>query len=104
MSFKDVIANDINNIFFNADEFGENHVLGKDSILCIIDNDRLKERSKKEYDGISVGELLLFAKTSDINMNLRQDMPIVFDGRQMKIFDIREDMGVYEIILSQNLG
>jgi hypothetical protein len=102
LNFKAQLQKDIN-VFFNVSEFADSHTLDGKVINCVVDNERLIERSKKEYDGISVGELLIFVKENDINKNLKQGMPIVFDGKQMSIFNIRKDMGIYEIILSQNL-
>lgn len=103
LNFKEQLQKDIN-AFFNVNEFADSHNINGEIIDCIIDNERLIERSKKEYDGISVGEILLFAKVADINRELEQGMPIIFDRKQMYIFNIRKDMGIYEIILSQSLG
>ncbi|WP_242875929.1 hypothetical protein [Cellulosilyticum sp. I15G10I2] len=99
-----MLQEDLETVFFNTNEFAEPHSIDGVVINCTIDNDQLIKRSKKEYDGISVGEILIFVKSSDISKKLGQGMPIIFDGRQMYVFNIREDMGVYEIILSQNLG
>jgi hypothetical protein len=104
MNFKDTVLNDINNVFFNAGEFAESHNIGGKVVNCIIDNDRLMERSKKEFDGIYVGELLIFVKTADIEIELSQGMPLIIDKKQMYIFSLREDDGIYEIILSRNAG
>lgn len=101
MSFKDMISADLN-IFLNIDEFGEIHNIdGKDYTL-IIDNDQLKERSKKEYDGISVGEVLFFVTKEAFGKKPSPGSPMTFNSKQMYVFDSREDMGMYEIILSQN--
>jgi hypothetical protein len=103
LNLKEQLAKDVA-VFFNPMEFGEEHTLDGRVITCVIDNDRLKERSKKEYEGISVGEILLFVKIEDVNKKLEQGMPIVFDKRQMYVFDIRKNLQMYEIILSQNVG
>lgn len=104
MNFKDTMLEDINSVFFNDAEFAENHIIDGEVVNCIIDNDRLIERSKKEFDGIYVGELLLFVKTSEIKKELTQGMPLIVDKKQMYIFSVREDDGLYEIILSRNAG
>ncbi|WP_422447808.1 hypothetical protein [Thermoanaerobacterium sp. DL9XJH110] len=103
MSFKDIIQSDLN-VFFNLDEFAETHTIDGRPLNVIVDNDRLQQRSKKEYDGISVGEILFYVKASDFGERPEQGTPMVFDGRQMYVFDCREDDGVYEIILQQNRG
>lgn len=103
-TFKDQLISDLD-IFINLDEFGELHSINGRDIAIIIDNDRLDKRSNKEYDGISVGELLFFVKMSDYGSCPEKGTPVIFDGRQMYVFDTpREDMGMYEIILKQNRG
>lgn len=101
--FKDLIYSDIAT-FLNLDEFAETCIIDGKNIDVIVDNDRLIERSKKEYEGISVGEILYYAKVADFNKKPKQGMPQNFNGRLMQVFDIREDEGLYEIILNQNIG
>jgi len=103
MTFKDCVQLD-HAAFFNQNEFAEIHGIDSRDLAIILDNDRLKERSQKEYDGISVGELLFFVKKADYGSRPEEGTPVIFDGRQMYVFDAREDMGMYEIILKQNRG
>lgn len=98
---KDVVSKDLS-VFFNLDDFAEERVIDNKTIQVIIDNDRLKERTKKEYDDISVGEILYFCLTSDLEKPPKQGGFQLFGARQMEIFDCREDNGVSEIILIQN--
>lgn len=100
---RDYFFSDLNSIF-NTDEFAEYHNIDGRDLLITIDRDRLIQRSKKEYDGISVGELLYFVKASDYGSKPEQGRPQRFDNRLMYIFDVREDVGLYEIILQQNRG
>ncbi|TZE81997.1 hypothetical protein [Calorimonas adulescens] len=103
MSFKDTVQSDLN-VFFNLDEFAETRTIDGRALNVIVDNDRLQQRSQKEYDGISVGEILFYVKASEFGERPEQGTPMIFDGRQMYVFDCREDDGVYEIILQQNRG
>jgi hypothetical protein len=102
-TFKDQLISDLD-IFINQDEFSGFHNVGGRQLLVTVDNDRLKERSKKEYDGVSVGEILFFVKALDYGELPEVETPLIFNGRQMYVFDAREDLGMYEIILSQNRG
>lgn len=104
MNFKDFANQDLQT-FINADEFAAIHTIDGRPLNVIVDNDRLMERSKKEFDGISVGELLYFVSVSDYgDVKPKPRDSQKFDKRQMYIFDVREDEGMYEIILSQNRG
>lgn len=103
MSLKDQIQSDLD-LFFNADDFAKPHTIDGRILNVVIDNDQLTKRSKKEYDGLTVGEILYFVKAADFGERPEQGTPQIFDGRQMYVFDCREDNGVYEIILQQNRG
>ena len=99
--FKDIIESDLS-IFMNSDEFADIHKVDGRDVALIIDNDRLMDRSKKEFDGISIGEILYYAKVSDFEKKPKINSPQTFDGRLMYIFDVRENDGMYEVILQQN--
>jgi len=101
--FKDYLQQDLN-IFFNPDEFGEVHKINGRDLTVIVDNERLMERTKKEFDGISIGELLYFVKASDYGERPTIGEAQKFDKRQMYVVDVRDSDGVYEIILSRNYG
>ena len=100
MGLKDQIRSDLD-IIFNLDEFAEPHKIDSRILNIIVDNDRLMQRSQKEYDGIGVGEILYYVKASNFGERPAQGAPQIFDGRQMFVFDSREVDGIYEIILQQ---
>lgn len=96
--FKHIINNDINNVFFNFDEFSEEHIIDRRLVNAVVDNDTLKERNRKEYDGILQADLLYYVNCSDIHEINVGDKQI-FDGKIYTVFDVKLDCGVYEIIL-----
>lgn len=102
-AFKDQLTSDLD-VFLNQDEFADVHTIDGRELTVLVDNDQLKERSKKEYDGISIGEILYFVKATDLGSLPEEGTPQIFDGRQMYVFNARENLGMYEIILSQNRG
>ncbi|HAB59394.1 MAG TPA: hypothetical protein DCE48_01545 [Lachnospiraceae bacterium] len=55
MSFKDTVKEDIQNIFFNTDEFASEHILDGTEVVIVVDNDKLSSISatkSNDYDGI----------------------------------------------------
>lgn len=98
MALKDQIQSDTD-IFFNPDEFGELHDIDGRQLLIVVDNDRLSKRTQREYDEIYVGDLLYFVKATDYGSRPKPNSVQLFDKRPYEIFDIRENMGMYEIIL-----
>lgn len=98
---KDFFINDLDN-FINTDEFGESHIINRRILNVIVDNDRLKERSKKEYEGIYVGDILYFVNSQGYGSPPKINEFQLFDQKPCKVFDVRHDMGIYEIILKFN--
>jgi len=44
MNFKDILENDIQNIFLNLEEFGETHNLNGTDVICVTDEDSFQEK------------------------------------------------------------
>lgn len=101
MSFKEQLKKDLG-IFFNADECGEDHIIDNKVVNVIVDNETLKSRNKKEYDGIVQADLLYFAKEEDLLKEPVPESMQIFDGVPYIIFDAKLDEGVYEVILQAN--
>ncbi len=94
--FLDIVKSDLA-IFF--DEISEKVYLDGVPVNIIIDHDRLKDRSKKEYDGIYIGDLLYFAKVDDFIMPPTIGDLQRLNKKRYEVFDVRKDVGLYEIIL-----
>jgi len=101
MNFKEQLKSDLNT-FFNFNEFGDDHSIDGKVVNVIVDNETLKSRNKKEYDGIVQADLLYFVKEEDLLKEPRPDSVQVFDGVPYIIFDAKLDEGVYEVILQSN--
>ncbi|KMT23004.1 hypothetical protein [Clostridium cylindrosporum] len=104
-SAKDFFQDDLD-VMLNLEEFAEERNIDGTILNVVIDNDRLQERAKKEYEGIYVGDILYYAKVSDYKENNmkkpKPDSIQSFNRKQYIVFDIREDNGLYEIILKYN--
>ena len=103
MSLKDDILNDINNLFFLLEDFGEEHIIDNKKIVCMIDNDALKIRSGSNELSVSESTLLLFAKESDLPRKVVGD-DLMVDGRIYVVDDWKVSLGVAEVALHQNVS
>lgn len=102
-SFKEVIQEDLNNTFFDIDEFAEIHNIDGKDISIIIDHELLKERQAKYAEGTYLGDVLFHVKKSDFGEAPGINQPIKFDGDStMRVTDFQEDMGIYIITLGSN--
>lgn len=104
MNFKEQINQDLEDTFFNIDEFGEEHMIDRKLKTIIIDNETLKERNKKEYDGILTADLLYYIKESDLDKEPIPESAQFFDGNIYTIVDVKSDSGIYEIILRAGIS
>lgn len=98
MSLKDIIEQDLN-IFFNTDEFATIHNIGGREFPIVMDNDRLSQLTKKDYDGLYIGDLLFYVSALELGTKPKPGNVILFDEKPYIIFDAKEDDGIYEIIL-----
>ena len=103
MSLKDEILNDINNVFFILDDFGEEHIIDGKPVICMFDDDALKIRSGSNELSVSESSLLLFAKVSDLPHKVVGD-DLMIDGRIYVVDDWKVNLGVAEVALHQNIS
>ena len=63
--FKELIFNDISNVFLNPLEFGEKHLVDGKEMTVVIDDTEVMERSKRQkdegrIDGVYKRQLLIY--------------------------------------------
>ena len=102
MSFKDQIAKDLDNVFFNSEEFAEFHRIEGKRVAVVIDDDRRKELKQGQILGLVEADMLILGKVSDFPEDLDPGRPLNVDGRELLITDSGKDAGLAEVALSQN--
>lgn len=97
--------NDDLDVFFDADEFAEEHEIDGVMMPIIIDNDLLREQQSKMTDpsGYFVADLLFHVKASYFPRRPEPRSIINFDGKPRRIADVQGDGGVYTITLAVSL-
>lgn len=103
MNFKEQIQKDLD-IFINLDEFGEKKTLtlnrSKKVFEVVVDDDSLKKRTQKQYDGIIEGDILYFIKQSDLGNIIIKSGDLQFiNGVPYTVIDVKLDLGLYEVLL-----
>ena len=82
MNFKDTVLNDIDNVFFNMDEFAENANIDGNSVAIVMDTDMLNElKLKNNGEGLANSELLFHVKKEDLNFEPFVGQDITFNGK-----------------------
>jgi len=97
MGFKEIIANDVDAVFFNESEFAEEAIIDGKPVPIIMDNDALNGKSDVYAAGLAEGEQLLFIKEKDLFRLPQLGEQITINDKQWYVRHAISNMGVYEI-------
>ncbi|KJF27911.1 hypothetical protein [Clostridium aceticum] len=106
-NFKDFLSSDLDNVFFNEDEFAETHTVDGKEMKVIVDNDALTERklssrTSKPSDGVYVGDILFHVMAKVYEGRPAIGKILKFDGKLYRISDFQEEEGMYTITIVRN--
>ena len=99
ISFKECLHNDLDNTFFNDDEFAEKIRIDGEDILIIKDDEKLSEFNSKLSEELAEGELLFYAKISDFEEELFVGKEVVYKNSYYIISSVSENEGLYTVVL-----
>ena len=102
MSFKSQVADDIERVFFNLDDFAETHTVEGTSISCVVSTDVQDRIKNGRILGNIEADTVLYAKTEDVPRYRSPESIINVDGKEMIVVKWTESMGVTVIALRQN--
>lgn len=112
-TFKDFVAQDMQTVFFNLDEFAEKRYIDGKEMACITQHPGVTERAahweggaKQSFDqGMYKADLLLYVKKEDYGPMPKNDKLITLDKkRDYKIKSCSLKAGVYRMELERVRG
>lgn len=104
-AFKDMVKEDISSVFLNDLEFADEHVVNGKTMRLIVDNNEQIEREKRlneHMDGIYTKQMLVFLSAADFGKLPKHGTLFTIDGKDYKVTDAIDEMGVYSITLEAN--
>ena len=99
-SLKDKIAADLDNVFFDPDEFGEKHEVEGTVIDCMFDDSTQRERSGGAEFAVGESYRLLYARTTDLPPRQGYGSSLLVDGVDYMVINWDEDAGMSSVTLS----
>ena len=105
MSFKDILASDVHEVFLNTEEFSDIHTVnGKPMAVQIDDNEQIEreKRFNQNMDGIFVNQRLIYVAASDYGALPKQGTIVTLDKRTYIVADAISEDGIYSITLEAN--
>lgn len=105
MSFKDIIAADVHDVFLNTDEFSETHSINGTDMPCQEDSSEQIEREKRmnqHVDGLYKNQKLIYVSSADFGPLPKQGALLTYDSKKYRVVDAISEDGVYSITLEAN--
>lgn len=105
LSFKEILAQDVNNVFLNPSEFGETHTVNGEPMTIVLDDIENIEREKKmksHMDGIFTRQVLFYVASLDFGPLPNQGGLIDLDGEKYTVTDATDESGIYAITMEAN--
>jgi hypothetical protein len=105
MTFKEILEEDVKDVFFNIDEFSEVHTINGKEMPVQFDSIEQIEKEKRfnqHMDGIFVQQKLMYVSADDYGQMPKQGSVIIVDKRRYIVADAIDEGGVYSITLEVN--
>ena len=105
MGFKNIVREDVHNVFLNIEEFSEIHTINGKSMPVQVDSNEQIEREKrsaKNIEGIFTNQRLIYVAASDFGTMPKQGSLLTMDNRLFRVADAVDEDGIYSITLEAN--
>lgn len=105
MNFKEILQSDVHEVFMNADEFCDMHVVNGKEMAVQIDSNEQIEREKRmnqHMDGIYKNQKLIYVAASDFGNLPAQGSKIIIDGKMYTVVDAVSEDGIHSITIEAN--
>lgn len=105
MTFKEQLTADLDEVFFNADEFAEVHKINGANVNIVVDNDALAElfiSRQIHTEQIFTDSIMFYVKKRDLGFEPVPGQYIDYDDRGYLITDVKTDDEAYTVILGAN--
>lgn len=109
MEFKEMVAEDINNVFENLDEFAETFKWNGGSgatytITAVMDDDKLMKEYSSEFDLLPTGSHLLHVAASQFKTRPKVSDAVKLNNNLYTVNEIIDNMGMLDIFLARGKG
>ncbi|MCM1307575.1 MAG: hypothetical protein NC223_03150 [Butyrivibrio sp.] len=105
MEFREQLLEDLDSVFFNAEEFAESHMINGSEVNIVVDNDKLAELylSKGTHtEQLFTDSILFYVRKRDLGFEPVPGQCINYDDRVFLISDVKTDDESYTIVMGAN--
>ncbi|MEZ3446126.1 MAG: sugar ABC transporter ATP-binding protein [Lachnospiraceae bacterium] len=102
-TFHDMVTRDME-VFFNPDEFGEEHIIDGKPVICVVDDQTYHDRKGGTEFAVAQSTVFLFARSRELPPRREPGEELRLDGVPYTIETWDEDMGVSSVSLFININ
>lgn len=104
MSFKELLQQDVKNVFLNPAEFGETHMVNDKEMVVVLDDHELLERQiQGQYaDGIYMKRRLVYVAAADLGPLPVQGTLFTIDGGDHIVVEAVAEGDIYAVTIEAN--
>lgn len=104
MGFKDQLKKDVDTVFFNDEEFSDQHVINGKTMDAMIDDNKLLESPSSgnpQILGVFGAQTTLYVKADQYGSVPKRGALITIDGQRFTVTGATSEMGVYQIVIER---
>lgn len=104
-TFKDLLKQDVTQVFLNPDEFGEPHMVNGKQMTIVSDDMESIEREKKmksSMDGLHARQIFFYVSAEDFGTFPAMGDLLDLNGRKYTVVDASDECGIYGITIESN--
>ena len=101
MNFKKRLAQDIDTVFFNTNEFADWHDINGERLACVIDHDVTLE-GEASLEGVFLNAISIHLMAGSLVDRPKENEPIYVDEKLYFVRSVSEEMGCWVIVAEAN--
>lgn len=108
MDLREIMRDDLDDVFFDMEEFAERHTVNGKEMSVIFDENELLERKKEgragsHFDGAYLATAMLYVKAEEYGPRPKVGSVLVIDEKKVyRVAEAVDECGVYSIALEAN--
>jgi len=101
--FKDMVREDIKEIFLDLEMFGEEHTVAGKKMAIILDDGEKRSRNEQYQDNKAIysKRILFYAASEDLGRLPEPGRVIDVDGRDYKVLQAEQEDGIYSVMAEE---
>ncbi len=102
-NFKDFLAFDVKNTFFNENEFAQKLAVNGKEVTVILDNEQLQQKQfGNGGEGLEKAEVLFSVPKMELDYRPRNGEIMQLGGKKYRVISVSSDDEMYVITLGRN--